>query len=98
VVACNTSSWSTDAFPPFAPYASLYTTLGDPPWFPLTDLDPRTARHNREGLPMAFADGHGEFVRAEVIKTYPWAMGSNHGLMDVSFGYLDYEGAYGWAP
>jgi prepilin-type N-terminal cleavage/methylation domain-containing protein len=102
VIVCNLCSWRSDYANPNVPYVSLTATLGYPITYAASDMDPRTPRHNSEGLPMGMADGHAEFVpRDEVLSRsilFPGSKANGPNLMDVSFGMLDRSGAYGWKP
>jgi prepilin-type N-terminal cleavage/methylation domain-containing protein len=102
VLVCNIASWRSDYANPNVPYVTLAATLGYPISYSPSDMDPRTPRHNSEGLPMSMADGHAEFVPKDVVLSrtilLPASKLYGTNIMDVSFGMLDRSGVYGWKP
>jgi prepilin-type N-terminal cleavage/methylation domain-containing protein len=99
---CNVTGWSTE-WNTYVVYASTYTTLGEPAWYPKSAMNPAIVRHRGEGLPVSFADGHGVFLDRQTILTGPvYGKGArtlpNFNLMDYSFCPVDPTEIYGFKP
>lgn len=65
VISCSPTTWTTVSRPdavyrPLLHIVNYYISAWEIP-------DPNAIRHEAQGLPMVFADGHGEFVPTDVI-------------------------------
>jgi prepilin-type N-terminal cleavage/methylation domain-containing protein len=99
---CNVTAWSVD-WNTYVVYASTYTTLGEPPWYSKSVMNPEIVRHKGEGLPTAFADGHAKFTDRQTILCgplygYAARYEKDFNVMDYSFCPVDPARIYGFQP